>query len=92
MGARVGFTIWGVTSLGPMGGAVAGGEDPQTYRPPTIAPVTTDGYGEGVEVKTDFVLVSLSADPVDETLVLIPEPGEFYEPVHLNLAIWTRCH
>ena len=78
VGAGVGFTIWGVTSLGPMGGAVAGGEDPVTYRPPIIAPETTDGYGEGEEVKTDFVLVSLAANLVEDTLVAIPEAVVVY--------------
>ena len=78
VGIGVGVAISAPTSLGPMGGAVAGGEDPETYRPPIIAPESTDGFGAGEEIKADYVLVSVAADLVQATLDLIPDAVVIY--------------
>jgi len=70
-GTGVGLSLRGPQSLGPLGGALAGGEDPESYRPALIAPESTDGFGQGDEIKTEFVLVSVDASLVDETLAAI---------------------
>jgi subtilisin family serine protease len=78
VGVGVGVAFWAPASLGPMGGAIAGGEDPATYRPALIAPESTDGFGAGEEIKTEFVLVSVAAELVEETLAVIPEAVVIY--------------
>jgi len=78
VGIGVGVAVLTPPSLGPMDGAVAGGEDPETYRPPIIAPESTDGFGAGEEIKADYVLVSVSADLVQATLELIPDAVVVY--------------
>ena len=76
--AGVGLVIWGPTSLGPLGGALPGGQDPETYRPAVLAPESTDGFGQGDEIKTEFVLVSVDASLVEQTLAAIPEAVVIY--------------
>jgi hypothetical protein len=78
VGIGVGVAVLTPPSLGPMDGAVAGGEDPETYRPPIIAPESTDGFGAGEEIKADYVLVSVFADLVQATLELIPDAVVVY--------------
>ena len=74
----MGVVLSAPPSLGPMGGAIAGGEDPETYRPPTIAPESTDGFGAGEEIKAEYVLVSVAADLVQATLDAIPDAVVIY--------------
>ena len=78
VGIGAGVATWAPLSLGPLGGAVAGGEDPETYRPMIIAPETTDGFGLGEEIKNDYVLVAVHAELVEQTLVVIPEAVVIY--------------
>ena len=87
VGIGVGVASLTPPSLGLMGGAVAGGEDAETYRPPIIAPESTDGFGKGEEIKADYVLVSVSADSVNTILELIPDAVVVYPATNGNAVI-----
>lgn len=76
--AGIGFALTALPQVGMDGGALAGGENPLTYQPALIAPESTDGFGEGDEVKQDVVLVSIDAELVGATLEAIPDAVVIY--------------
>ena len=72
VGAGVAWVALTPSSLGPLGGALPGGEDPETYQPPILGPDETDGFGEGEELKSNFALLTVSAVRAQEILATVP--------------------
>ena len=67
--------VWQQTTGGFGGshGAQAGGEDPATYVPELIAPVETDGFGQGDDIKEDYVLITVPDAESDAIRSEIPD-------------------
>ena len=76
--AGIGLALNALPLLGTSQGAMPGGEDALTYQPALIAPESTDGFGQGDEIKTEVVLVTIAADLVEATLAAIPEAIVIY--------------
>ena len=72
VGAGIVWTALTPPSLGPLGGALPGGQDPETYTPPILGPDETDGFGEGEELKSEFTLLTVSSARAEEILASIP--------------------
>jgi subtilisin family serine protease len=72
VGAGVAWVALTPPSLGPLGGALPGGEDPETYQPRMLGPKETDGFGEGEELKSDFALLTVGTATAEEILATVP--------------------
>jgi len=68
VGAGITWSILAPKSLGPLSGALPGGENPETYRPHVLGPTETDGFGEGENLKSGFSLITLDARAASQVL------------------------